>query len=221
MSSDDPSDAEYDETDTGSPRSDESDRDSTDEYGEFTGVNDDAEQEEEYASSGRAGSSAGEPDPGEPGPESDDFGKSGDGRLRRFLRKQFALQMENVIPEDLQRTLDQIESRLETLRESEEVQFAEKMYGRIRLAIRMVRASVEGSFALPWRSASSILLGLIYLSNPLDLLPDVVKSEDAVLDDALVVYLCYTFVEQDLRRFIRSRDLDPDDFGMETKQSLL
>jgi uncharacterized membrane protein YkvA (DUF1232 family) len=139
-----------------------------------------------------------------------------DGNLRKFLRKQFALQMENVIPEDLQSILDKIEARLEALRDSEEVDFADQVYGRIRLAAKMLRASAEGSFQLPWKSAASVAAGLAYLLNPMDFLPGIVKGDEAVLDDALVIYLCYTVVEQDLTRFLRSHNLDPEEFGMDS-----
>ncbi len=139
--------------------------------------------------------------------------------LRRFLRRQFALQMENVIPEDIQRILDRIEERLEDLQESEEVNFADKLYGRIRLSARMFKAWAEGSFQLPWKSVVSIAAGLTYLLNPLDFLPDIFKGDEAVLDDALVIYLCYTVVEQDLARFLREHNLDPEEFGMDSVPS--
>ncbi len=141
-------------------------------------------------------------------------GQPGDGHLRQFLRRQFAMQMENVIPEDLQNILDKVEARLQAMRDSPEVQFADKVYGRVRLATRMLKASAEGTFPLPWKSTLSVAAGLTYLLNPMDFLPGIVKGDEAVLDDALVVYLSYTVVEQDLTRFLRTHDLDPEEFGM-------
>lgn len=156
------------------------------------------------------------PDFGQGGSGSIGGGRSDDGHLRQFLRKQFAMQMENVIPEDLQNILDKVETRLQAMRDSQEVEFADKVYGRIRLAARMLQASVEGSFQLPWKSTLSVAAGLTYLINPMNFLPGIVKGEEAVLDDALVVYLCYTVVEQDLNRFLRSHDLNPEEFGMDS-----
>lgn len=160
------------------------------------------------------GSQTGEQDFGQSQQGPTGSGRSGDGQLREFLRRQFALQMENVIPEDLQSILDKVEQRLESLRESEQVEFTDNLYGRVRLAGRMLRASAEGSFQLPWKSAASIAAGLTYIVNPLDFLPGILKGEEAVLDDALVLYLCYTVVEQDLNEFLRTHDLDPEEFGM-------
>jgi len=168
-----------------------------------------ANAEQSQASSQQEGFGRSMNQPGGPGPQ-------GDGNLRQFLRKQFAMQMENVIPEDLQSILDKVEARLESLRDSGEVEFTERVYGRIRLAARMLGAAAEGSFPLPWKSTASIAAGLTYLLNPGDFLPAILKGDEAVLDDALVIYLCYTVVEQDLTRFMRTHNLDPEEFGMKS-----
>jgi len=196
---------------------------SSDEGSLGTDVPSDPSTESSEASQ-NTGESEPSPGPGPSGssPDRPDFGSSGgpvggqpgDGHLRQFLRRQFAMQMENVIPEDLQNILDKVEARLQAMRDSKEVQFADKVYGRIRLAARMLQASAEGTFPLPWKSTLSVAAGLTYLLNPMDFLPGIVKGEEAVLDDALVVYLCYTVVEQDLTRFLRTHDLDPEEFGM-------
>lgn len=162
-----------------------------------------------------------EPGPSGPGAGQSAPGGSGaDGKLRQLLRKQFALQMENVIPEDVQRILDQLEDRLETLKQSEEVNIAEKAWGRLRLMGRMLQASAEGSFPLPWKSAAAITATVTYLINPFGFLPDMIKG-DGILDDSLVIYLGYTVVEQDLVEFLRTHDLDAEEFGLESTQTLL
>lgn len=184
------------------------------------------------------GTGSEEPEPGiggreteerdRPGPGSSESGRTGgsrgrtgqDGKLRELLRKQFALQMENVIPEDVQRILDQLEDRLETLKQSREVELADKAYGRLRLMGRMLEATAEGSFPLPWKSAAAIAATVTYLTNPFDVLPDILKG-DGILDDALVIYLGYTVVEQDLAEFLRSHDLDAGEFGLESRQTIL
>lgn len=160
---------------------------------------------------------------GPPGPgagQSTPGAGRGDGKLRQLLRKQFALQMENVIPEDVQRILDQLEDRLETLKQSREVNIADKAYGRVRLMGRMLQASADGSFPLPWKSAAAVTATLAYLINPFDVLPDILKG-DGILDESLVIYLGYTVVEQDLVEFLRSHDLDAEEFGLESTQTLL
>lgn len=182
--------------------------------GSFTGQDNQATSNQPQQGSGTGGQSQGVGSPPQGGQQ-----QPGDGHLRQFLRRQFALQMENVIPEDLQSILDKIEDRLEALRQSEEVEFADKACGRIKLAGQMLKASAEGSFQLPWKSAASIVAGLTYLLNPVGFLPEILKGDDAILDDALVVYLCYTVVEQDLNRFLRSHNLDPEEFGMESIRS--
>lgn len=147
------------------------------------------------------------------------------GKLRSLLRRQFAVQVENVLPEDVQRVLDQLEERLESLRSGEEVELTDRVLRRVRLMGRMLRSWSEGSFSVPWRSIAAVSACLLYVTNPLDVLPGVLKGrdgdEDSLLDDALVIYLCYTLVEQDLRRFVEEHDLDPGEYGFEGSVSAL
>ncbi|MFB6226792.1 MAG: YkvA family protein [bacterium] len=179
--------------------------------GEGVGMNDQQTGGGQSPGSGPSGPGVGQSSPP---------GGGADGKLRQLLRKQFALQMENVIPEDVQRILDQLEDRLETLKQSREVELADKAYGRVRLMGRMLQASAEGSFPLPWKSAAAITVTLTYLINPFDILPDILKG-DGILDDSLVLYLGYTVVEQDMVEFLRTHDLDASEFGVESTQTLL
>lgn len=134
------------------------------------------------------------------------------GQLRKVLRRQFAMHVENVIPEDVQRILDQVETRLQSLKEKDDVKFAGRVYKRIQLLGRMLMSWAEGSFTMPWRSVAAVAGTILYLTNPMDVLPEFMKDE-GLLDDALVIYLCYTLVDQDLHRYMNAHGINPSEYG--------
>ena len=69
------------------------------------------------------------------------------------------------------------------------------------LAVSLVRDYWRGSYrALPGFSLAAIVLALLYVLSPLDLLPDVIPLV-GIVDDALVVFVCLTLVEKDLRAY--------------------
>jgi uncharacterized membrane protein YkvA (DUF1232 family) len=78
-----------------------------------------------------------------------------------------------------------------------------------RLAVSLVRDYWKGSYrAVPIHALAAILLSLLYVVNPLDLLPDVLPIIGLV-DDALIAALCLSFVERDLRAYGEWKDGTP------------
>jgi uncharacterized membrane protein YkvA (DUF1232 family) len=78
-------------------------------------------------------------------------------------------------------------------------------FGRIvtdaRLAISLIRDYRNGSYrSVPAHTLAAILLSLLYVFNPLEFLPDVLPIIGLV-DDALVMTFCLSFVERDLRAY--------------------
>ncbi|MFO7993098.1 MAG: YkvA family protein [Marinobacter sp.] len=71
----------------------------------------------------------------------------------------------------------------------------------IRLMFSMLRDYWQGNYrAVPWKSIAAIAGALIYVLNPLDLIPDLLVGI-GFLDDAGVVAACLAFVESDLLRY--------------------
>lgn len=70
--------------------------------------------------------------------------------------------------------------------------------GDIRLMFSMLKDYWKGDYhAIPWKSVAAIAGALIYVLNPLDLIPDMIVGV-GLLDDAGVVAACLTLVESDL-----------------------
>ena len=53
---------------------------------------------------------------------------------------------------------------------------------------------------IPWWSIASIVTALLYVLNPLDLVPDMIPVI-GVLDDAMIVTLCLKMVKKDLKKY--------------------
>jgi len=71
----------------------------------------------------------------------------------------------------------------------------------VRLAVSLVRDYRNGSYrTVPAHTIVAIVLLLLYVFNPLDLLPDVLPIV-GLIDDALAAALCLWFVERDLRAY--------------------
>lgn len=71
----------------------------------------------------------------------------------------------------------------------------------IRLMFALVRDYWRGDYrAIPWKSIAAIAGALLYVLNPIDLIPDIIFGI-GFLDDAGVVALCLKLVESDLHRY--------------------
>ncbi len=100
-----------------------------------------------------------------------------------------------VTDEDIQRVLDKeqvIEDKVQksgTLRKYFNV--VKSMYG-------LVKAYWKGEYReIPWFTVAAIVTALLYVFNPLDVLPDVIPFL-GLTDDALILAVCLKLVQQDL-----------------------
>ena len=77
-----------------------------------------------------------------------------------------------------------------------------------RLLLSLVRDTWEGRYQnVPWWTVSGAAFALLYVLNPLDLVPDALPIL-GVLDDAAVVSACLVLLEQDLydyKRWLRGQ----------------
>ena len=120
--------------------------------------------------------------------------KTQSGRAEKRLRTD----AENVDEQDAQRVLhkaDRIEKKFS----------GAGPLGRFvsdgKLMLAMVRDYVRGSYReIPWWSVAAVTAALLYVLNPLDLVPDFVPGF-GYIDDAAVIAACLRLVEKDLRKY--------------------
>lgn len=71
----------------------------------------------------------------------------------------------------------------------------------IRLMFSMLRDYWQGNYReVPWKSVAAIAGALVYVMNPMDVIPDLIMGF-GFIDDAGVVALCLKMVESDLLRY--------------------
>lgn len=71
----------------------------------------------------------------------------------------------------------------------------------VSLMFSLLRDYWQGNYReIPWKSIAAIAGALVYVLNPLDLIPDLIVGF-GLMDDAGVVALCLKVVESDLMRY--------------------
>lgn len=71
----------------------------------------------------------------------------------------------------------------------------------ISLMFSLLRDYWQGNYReIPWKSIAAMAGALVYVLNPLDLIPDIIVGI-GLIDDAGVVALCLKVVESDLMRY--------------------
>lgn len=71
----------------------------------------------------------------------------------------------------------------------------------IKLMFSMIRDYWNGNYRdVPWKTIAAVAGALVYVMNPLDVIPDLIFGF-GFLDDAGVVAMCLKLVESDLHRY--------------------
>jgi len=82
----------------------------------------------------------------------------------------------------------------------------------VKLMFSLLRDYWRGDYrAVPWKSIAAMAGALIYVLNPIDLIPDIIFGF-GFLDDAGVVALCLKLVEADLHRYAAWKELKNDHY---------
>ncbi len=71
----------------------------------------------------------------------------------------------------------------------------------IKLLFAIIKDYINGEYReIPWWSIAAIVAALLYVFNPLDLIPDFIPVI-GYIDDATVVAACLAMVETDLHKY--------------------
>ncbi|MBJ6136162.1 YkvA family protein [Marinobacter litoralis] len=77
----------------------------------------------------------------------------------------------------------------------------------IKLMFSLIRDYWNGRYrAVPWKTIAAVAGALLYVLNPLDMIPDLIFGF-GLLDDAGVVALCLKLVESDLHKYAAWKEL--------------
>ncbi|BEH12897.1 MULTISPECIES: YkvA family protein [Marinobacter] len=116
----------------------------------------------------------------------------------RAAATQLKQEADKVAKEDLKPLLERQKAIEEKVRGSGRLQ---RFATDVRLMFSLIRDYWRGDYrAIPWKSIAAIAGALLYVLNPIDLIPDIIFGI-GFLDDAGVVALCLKLVESDLHRY--------------------
>ena len=83
-----------------------------------------------------------------------------------------------------------------------------KMVNQVRLLFEMVGDYWKGDYrAVPWETVAMAVGAIVYFLSPVDLIPDVIPVI-GYLDDAMVVALAVTAMQENLRQYCAFKKYD-------------
>jgi len=122
----------------------------------------------------------------------------------RTAHRQLKSESDKVKQADIQRLLEKQQAVEEKVKNSGKLN---RFATDIKLMFSLVRDYYNGRYrTIPWKSIAAIVGALIYVLNPLDLIPDLILSI-GFIDDVGVVALCLKLVESDLHRYAAWKEL--------------
>jgi len=129
------------------------------------------------------------------------------------LEKEFEQAREEVDENDVKYVLAKTEGKAKKLSESD-IGWIKKLYKQVILLFRMLKDAWSKDYELPWKTIASIVAALLYFVNPFDLIPDFIPVV-GFLDDAGVVFICISFIREDLQAYAKAKGLNLDEYGLE------
>ena len=117
---------------------------------------------------------------------------------QKNAEKQLNAEASKVHREDLETLLDRQHAIEEKVKGSGKLK---RFSADIQLMFSMIRDYWYGNYrSVPWKTIAAVAGALLYVMNPLDVIPDLILGF-GFLDDAGVVALCLKLVESDLHRY--------------------
>ena len=107
---------------------------------------------------------------------------------------------DKVKEEDLGTILGKADEILELIGR---IDVLKKYTAQAALILRLIKDYYEGRYTdIPWRSIAMAVFALLYLLNPMDLIPDYIPIIGYV-DDAAVIALAWKAISEDVRDYVK------------------
>ena len=105
---------------------------------------------------------------------------------------------EKLLDADLEYIINEEEKLKEKLKESSHL---ERFTTDVTLFISLVKDYSQGNYRkVPYKSIAAVVAGLVYILNPIDIIPDFIPVI-GYIDDAIIIAFCLKMVEKDLQTY--------------------
>jgi uncharacterized membrane protein YkvA (DUF1232 family) len=123
---------------------------------------------------------------------------------------------DDVLEADLEYILDEEETLKEKLKDSS---YLERFTKDLMLFMSLITDYYQGDYRdIPYKTISAAVIGVLYVLNPIDIVPDFIPVIGYV-DDALVLSFCLKLVEKDLKKYQVWKEQQPKTKASNTPQT--
>jgi uncharacterized membrane protein YkvA (DUF1232 family) len=77
----------------------------------------------------------------------------------------------------------------------------------------VIRDWIKGEYEMPWQAIGAMTAALLYVTNPLDIIPDFIPLV-GFIDDIFVITLCIKLVRAELRKYCDAKGIDKARYGL-------
>ena len=120
--------------------------------------------------------------------------------------KELEKEANNVEENDLDKVLSKKEKIENKILSNDTV---EKYVDKAKMMFSLINDYRKGTYKeVPWKSIAAIAGALLYVLNPLDLIPDFIPVLGMV-DDASVLAICLKMVNDDLEKYMNRKETSP------------
>lgn len=103
-----------------------------------------------------------------------------------------------MLDADLEYIINEEEKLKEKLKDSS---YLERFTKDLMLFMSLVKDYYQGNYRdVPYKTISAVVVGLLYVLNPIDVIPDFIPII-GYIDDALVLTFCLKLIEKDLEKY--------------------
>ncbi|WP_201583078.1 YkvA family protein [Psychrobacter jeotgali] len=106
--------------------------------------------------------------------------------------------LDEVLDTDLEYIINEEEKLKEKLQDSS---YLERFAKDLVLFLSLAKDYYQGNYTdIPYRSMSAVVVALLYILNPIDIIPDFIPFI-GYIDDAIVLTFCLKLAEKDLQKY--------------------